>query len=62
VLKKGCAGSEVGGGSIALEELFLAKYLRHRGDRWSWRLAEEADEPFDILRGRCHEELLANKL
>jgi hypothetical protein len=53
---------EVGGVSISLEDSFLTKYLGHCGDLWSWRLAEEADESFDILRSRRHEELLANKL
>jgi len=27
-----------------------------------WRLAEEADQSFDVLGGRCQEELLANEL
>ena len=28
---------------VVLEELFLAKYLGHCGNRWPWGLAEEAD-------------------
>ena len=37
------------------------KLSRH-GERWPWHLAEEADQPLDVLRSRRQEELLANKL
>jgi len=63
VLKKGCAESEVGGYGYRSAEEFLAKMklscCLERGGRF---VAEEADQSFDVLRGRSQEELLANKL
>jgi len=45
----------------ALPYEFLAGVRKLIGywERWPWSLAEEANEPFDILRSRCQEELLA---
>ena len=56
--------SEVGGCEYRSEEEFLARVRKLIGyrERWPWSLAEEADQPFDILRSRRQEELLANKL
>jgi hypothetical protein len=36
--------------------------LRRRGQHWSLLLAKEADQAFDVLRGRRVEELVTNKL
>jgi hypothetical protein len=36
--------------------------LTHHGEGWPWHLAEEADQPLDILGSRRQEELLAYKL
>jgi hypothetical protein len=64
VLKKAVVEWEVGGCEYRSEEEFLARVRKLGGywERWPWSLTEEADEPFDILRSRCQEELLANKL
>jgi hypothetical protein len=64
VLKKGCVKSEVSGCEYHSEEEFLARVRKLIGfrERRPWSLTEEADQPFDILRCRRQEELLANEL
>src|ERR1700687_6226136 len=64
LLKKGCVESESSGSEHHSWEEFLTRVRRliaYR-ERWSWSLAEEADQSFDILCSRSQEELLANKL
>ena len=63
-VEKGCVESEVSGYGRRSEEWFLARVRKLTGywERLPWSLAEEADQPFDILRSRSEEELFANKL
>jgi len=45
------------------EEEFLGEYgLSGHGERWPVPLAEEADQPLDVLRSRREEELLSHEL
>jgi hypothetical protein len=63
VLKKGYVESGLAVMSIAARKSFLAvRRLNGYGERWPGFLAEEADEPFDILRSRRQLELIANEL
>lgn len=64
MLKKAVVEWEGGGCEYRGEEEFLARVRKLIGywERWPWSLAQEADEPFDVLRSRRQEELLPNKL
>ena len=48
---------------LSAESFFASEfYLDCRYQHWPWDLAEEADQPLDVLRSPRQEELLANEL
>jgi hypothetical protein len=63
VLKNDCPErSRLGREHCGLPEFFFGGLqLSRRGQVGLWRLAEEPDQSFDVVGGRCEEEFLANE-
>jgi len=47
---------------MPVRNFLLSDRLSGGGQNRGCRLAEKADQSLDVVRSRCHEELLANKL